>query len=365
MNILYLANHFNVGGITSYILTLAKGMKKKGYNAYVAAGKGELSNLLAQEGIAYIPIPAKTKAEISLNVLASFLKLLPEIKKKNIDIIHANTRVTQVIGCLLSHYTHKPFISTCHGFFNKRFFRRIFPCWGAKVIAISEQVKIHLMNDFLIPEAEIRLIHHGIDKEKFIIPANEYIEEKKNELGLSNGPVIGIIARLSPVKGHVYLIQALKIVLEKFPSAQLLIVGEGKIKQGLVNLCKKLEITKQVNFVPNTLDTKAILSVMDIFVLPSLHEGLGLSLMEAMIMGRAVIGTEVGGIKALIHGGVNGLLVKPENVLQLSDAIIELLLDSGKRKILGNNAKIFIEENFSEEKMIHQTEKLYLECLPR
>jgi glycosyltransferase involved in cell wall biosynthesis len=101
---------------------------------------------------------------------------------------------------------------------------------------------------------------------------------------------------------------------------------------------------------------------MDIFVLPSLKEGLGLSLIEAMASGLAVIGSDVGGIKSLIQDGNNGLLVKPADSVSLSGGILELLGNAKKREYFGNNARDFISKNFSQEEMVTQTERVYLEC---
>jgi len=363
MNILYLTNHLNIGGISSYVLTLAKGLKAKGHNIYIASGPGELIEQFKREGINYIPIPIKTKAEIGPKVLISLMMLENFMKEKKIDIIHANTRVTQVLACLFQKRTKRPFISTCHGFFKKRLLRRIFPCWGLRVIAISEQVKEHLIKDFKVDEKNITVIHNGVDVEKFGRRKKEEGRRKKEELGLGSGPVVGIIARLSDVKGHVYLIEAMKSVLQDVPNAQLLIVGEGKMKNKLARLIAKLAIDRNVVFLPSVRDTASVLSIMDIFVMPSIEEGLGLSLMEAMAAGVAVIGSDVGGIKSLIMDGENGLLVKPKDALGIQEAILGLLKDEQKREFLGKNARIFIAQNFSQEKMLLQTEGVYSECL--
>jgi glycosyltransferase involved in cell wall biosynthesis len=362
MNILYLTNHINAGGITSYILSLAKGLKAKGHNVYIATSRGQLLSKFIDEGIIYIPIPIKTKSEISPKVLISLFRLIQSIKEKGIDVIHSNTRVTQVLGCLLSGYSHKPYVSTCHGFFKRRFSRRVFPCWGDKVIAISQQVKEHLINDFKVREDRVRLIANGVDINEFRQTTAKRLKAKLN-LGLGNGLVIGIVARLSGVKGHIYLIEAMESIVKKVPDAQLLIVGEGKIKKDLVNLCKRLKLEKNIFFIPSVMDISKVLSAMDLFVLPSLEEGLGLSLMEAMASGLAVIGSDVGGIKSLILHGYTGLLVKPADSRELACAILELLLDEDRANILGNNARMFIARDFSQEKMVLETERVYLECV--
>ncbi|MDD2752898.1 MAG: glycosyltransferase family 4 protein, partial [Candidatus Omnitrophica bacterium] len=311
-------------------------------------------------GVEFIPIPIKTKAEISPKILFSFFKLAKVIREKEIDVIHANTRVTQVLVFLLSANTGQPFISTCHGFFRRRLLRRIFPCWGKKVIAISESVKEHLLHDFHLAEKYITVVHNGIDVEKFKSQSQDATKpQAKENLGLGTGPVVGIVARLSDVKGHIYLIEAMKIVLEKIPQAKLLIVGSGKMQDELIRLTANFKIENSVKFIPSVADTTEVLSAMDVFVMPSLNEGLGLGLMEAMSSGLAVVGSYVGGIKALIQDGHTGLLVRPKEVKELSAAIILLLLDEEKRKSLGKNAQIFISNNFSLEKMAQDTAWIY------
>jgi glycosyltransferase involved in cell wall biosynthesis len=224
-------------------------------------------------------------------------------------------------------------------------------------------VKEHLIKDFSFAEEKIRVVYNGIDVSKARAGSKKPKEEIRNSFGLSSGPVVGIVARLSDVKGHIYLIEAMRGVLDKVPGAQLLVVGEGKTKNSLVELSRRLGIEKNIFFVPKVLDTKEALSVMDVFVLPSLKEGLGLSLMEAMFAGIAAIGSDIGGIRSLIKHGENGLLVKPADVAGLSGAIIELLSDHGKNKALGERAHLFVSSNFSQEKMLSETQGVYLECL--
>jgi glycosyltransferase involved in cell wall biosynthesis len=187
--------------------------------------------------------------------------------------------------------------------------------------------------------------------------------EMKKKLGLGKRPVIGIVARLSEEKGHIYLIKAMQQVIAQIAPAQLLIVGEGRMKDKLVSLVKNMGIEKSIFFLPSVMDTAEILPALDLFVLPSTKEGLGLALMEAMACGLCVIGSAVGGIKSLIQDSYNGLLVELADVQGLSDAILELLRNPDKAKSLGNNARAFIEQNFSQEKMVLETQEVYRECL--
>jgi len=363
MNVLYLTNHLNIGGITSYVFTLAKGLKEKGHNIYVASSEGERLKEFIENGIVYFRLPIKIKSEASPKILICMFKLSSLIRKNHIDILHSNSRTTQVLGCALSRIKGVVHISTCHGFFKKRISRKIFPCWGNKVIAISEATREHLTRDLGVKEELIKVIPSGVDIEKFKIQSLKSKNKIKEELGLTDGPVVGTIARLSEEKGHNYLIEAMQTVLEKIPQAQLIIVGQGRTKDLLLSLIRTLKIEKNVFLIPTVLDTRQMLMAMDLFVLPSLKEGLGLSLMEAMALGLPVIGSDVGGIKSLIRHGDNGLLVKPADSRGLSSAIIELLQDLPLAESLGRNARIFIAENFSQETMIEETERFYLGCL--
>jgi glycosyltransferase involved in cell wall biosynthesis len=362
MNILYISNHLNIGGITSYLLTLATGMKKRGHHVYIASSGGDLIMKFTKQGIIFVPIPIRTKKECSPKILFSILKLSKFIKNNAIDIVHSNSRTTQVLGYLLESRTKAAHIFTCHGFFKNRLSRRLFPCWGKANIAISDQVREHLVKDLNADEKNIFVIYNGIDIEKFRSTENGQRQTGKMKFGLGEGPVIGIIARLSDVKGHIYLVKAMESVLESFPTAQLVILGEGKTREELVKVVKILGIEKHVFFIDEIDDTGNALSAMDLFVMPSLREGLGLALMEAMASGLPVIGSDIGGIRSLIKHRLNGLLVKPASASELSQAILELLHNPDTAKSLGERARAFINENFSQEQMVFKTEELYLKC---
>jgi len=363
MNVLFLTNHLNIGGITSYVSSLAAGLKKRGHDIYVATSGGECLTGFRQAGITCLAVPLNTKKELSPRILFSSFRLRRWLKEVNIDIIHANSRTTSVLACLLKRYTGISFITTCHGFFKVRPLRKIFPCWGDRVIAISDPVKVHLITDFGLAASKISVVHNGIDTDRFkVVPENGQ-ESAKRGLGLTAGPVVGIIARLADIKGHAYLIRAMKSVLERIPDAQLLIVGDGKEQKNLVSLVSRLNMQKNVSMIASCVDTDAVFSAMDIFVLPSLEEGLGLSLMEAGAKGLAVIGTDIGGIRSVVKDGFNGFLVRPKDAVDLANSILKLLESADLRKQMGRNGADFIRKNFSLEGMAAETEKVYLKCL--
>ncbi len=364
MNILFLSSHLDTGGITSYLLTLGKSLKQRGHNVFVAASGGNRVTRFTEQGIIFIPIPIRTKSELNLfKLLPSASILKRHAREKAIDVIHANTRVTQVLAAFVSKRTGIPYVSTCHGFFRPRFLRRKFPFLGEKVIAISDSVKIHLKDDFHVPDDRIRLVYNGVDIEGLKLERPRNRQEVRKGFGLGAGPVIGIVARLSDVKGHVFLIRAFKSVLHHIPDAQLFIVGEGKMEKTLRRMADELDIAKKVFFFPEVRNIREAYFATDIFVMPSLNEGLGLGLMEAMAWGKPVIGSAVGGILNLIRDGENGLLVRPADSGGLAQAILRLIEHPDLAATLGNNARIFISGNYSCEKMAAGTEKVYEECV--
>ncbi len=233
MKILFIANHLNVGGISSYLLTLAGGLKQKGHQVYLVSGGGELEDKFIQAGIMLFKAPLRTKNEISPKIVFSFWKLRKMARKFDIDLIHSHSRTTQVLGDLLGRSLAKPHIFTCHGFFKPKLSRRIFGCWGQKIIAISREVKEHLIIDFGLDENKISVIHNGIDTKNFgDFSARDDLRAK---LGIAPADfLVGIIARLSDVKGHTYLVRAMREVVKNFPNAKLLIIGQGKTKEALI-----------------------------------------------------------------------------------------------------------------------------------
>jgi len=359
MRILLITTHLNHGGIASYVVSLAKGLKERKHNVIVASSGGTLVEVLKKYEIAHEKIDITTKSELSPKVLFSMVKLFNPLRDNDIQIVHAQTRVTQVLSFWIDKIYGIPQVSTCHGFFKPRLSRIKFPCWGRKVIAISDAVKNHLQTDLKVKPEKIELIYNGLDIGKYPQYNTEQITESKKWIGLKPGAVIGNIARLSDVKGQSYLIEAFSEVTKRFPDAQLLFVGDGKIKEELLAKVSELGLSKNVIFIPSIQDTSSVLALMDVFVMCSLAEGLGLSIMEAQGMGVPVIATRVGGIPELVKDNQTGILVGPQDSASIAKAIISLLEDRQSARQLGVNAQKNIRENFTLENMITKTEKVY------
>lgn len=364
MKILLITSHLRMGGIGVYVVTLAKALKSNGHKVFVASSGGELTQRLRMEQIPHIAVNLDTKFEFNPRIVSALYKLLWFVLDEEIEIIHTHTRASSVVGHFLSGLTKIPYVSTCHGFFKPRLGRRLFGCWGKRVIAISEAVREHLVNDFKIKKSKIALISNGIDINAFSKYYGPHqIAEIRQNIGLKSGPVVGTVARLSPVKGHKYLINAMKIVIDKKPEAQLLIVGEGPEEDSLRILVEQLGLTDSVAFMDSVIDTTLVLAVMDVFVLPSVAEGLGLALIEALAYKRPVIASDVGGIYSIVKDGITGLLVPPRCVEKLAEVIVKLLEDRELAKRLGENGRRLVEKEFSISQMRDDIEGVYKQVL--
>ena len=137
MKILFLTTHVNTGGITSYILTLGEALVKAGHQVWVVSSGGDGESRLTDAGIRLVTMNIRTKSEAHPKLLFSLPALKKLIRQEGIDIIHAQTRVTQVLGAWGRRLTGVKMVTTAHGFFKPRWFRKTFPCWGDAVIAIS------------------------------------------------------------------------------------------------------------------------------------------------------------------------------------------------------------------------------------
>ncbi|MEA3490105.1 MAG: glycosyltransferase family 4 protein [Candidatus Omnitrophota bacterium] len=349
MKILLLTTHLNTGGIGVYTANLARYLKKDGLDVSVASSGGDLENVLREDGIPHYWMDIKTKAEFGIKVWKALPAFVTLVREGAFQLVHAQTRVAQVLAFFSGKFTAVPFVSTCHGFFKHRRLSRVFlPCWGEKIIAISDSVQRHLLEEFDVRTERVVRIYNGIELERYLSAGDFRDHGLKADIGLDGGTtVVGAIGRLSPVKGFKYLIGAFGNIAGKRPDMRLLIVGKGPEKDALERQIRELGIAGKVLLISGDRPLEKYLSILDIFCLPSVHEGLGLSLMEAMAAGRACIASDVGGLPELIKHEENGLLVPSGDPGALSSAILRLAEDSPFRRKLAEKAREKAAVNFS------------------
>ncbi|MDI6688800.1 MAG: glycosyltransferase, partial [Desulfobacterales bacterium] len=207
-------------------------------------------------------------------------------------------------------------------------------------------------------------VHSGINLDRL---SNTFVNSSamKRSLGISEGNlIVGTVGRLTPVKGHRYLVEAAGKIVDARPDTTFVFLGDGELSDELKNMASRLGIEENVKFPGWRPDVAEVMSIFDIFVLPSLNEGMGRVLVEAMALGKPIVASDVGGITDLVVHGENGFLVPVGNVDAMAVRINDLLESAEKRKKMGENGKSR-SVNYSSDSMIKKIDRLYEAALQR
>jgi len=220
-------------------------------------------------------------------------------------------------------------------------------------MAVSEAVRQDVLraNPSLDPE-KIVVVHNGINLEQF--PLRGGITKREV------WPVLGTVGRLVHTKGQVYLLRAFAEILRTFPKALLCFAGSGPLLQELMDETEKLGMASRVRFLGFQKDVAAFLETIDLFVFPSLAEGLALAVLEAMARGVPVVASRVGGIPEILDGQPCGRLVAAKDVTGLSQAVVDVL-SQGEEALrrMGLLARRRVEEGFALKRMVSEIERIY------
>jgi glycosyltransferase involved in cell wall biosynthesis len=226
-----------------------------------------------------------------------------------------------------------------------------------RLIAVSSAIVTKILDEKR-SGAPISLIRNGVDLVRYA--HQEPCCTLREEYGMApDSPIVGVVARLEPEKGHATLLEAWGAVIEAVPAAWLLVIGEGARRDALEAQARELGIQHRVVFTGRRDDVPAVTAALDVAVLPSYREALGLSILEAMALSRPVVASNVGGIPEMIEDGVTGLLVPPHDPGALAEAIVRLLQDHQLADMLGRAGHDLVHEQFCIERMMAAIEEIY------
>lgn len=367
MRILHITSHLNVGGVARHVVTLAKACAERGHRVAVAAEGGALVAELTAGRVTHWPVPLQTSAEFGQRAARAARLVADRLAQNPADLLHAHTRVAQVIADSLSRRTGIPYVTTWHGFFRRNLGRLLWPCTGHLTIAISEPVRQHLQSVFRVPPDRIRLIPHGIDPAPFEVPAGAAAAAVlRAQCGLPAAvPVIGTVARLVAAKGIDRLIRALPAVRQRVPQAHALIVGNGEEQPALQQVARACGVADAVHFAGALPDTRVALALMDAFVfLPADREGFGLALLEAMAGSRPIVSMrQGGGASWLLDETRVGTTVAAGDIAGLAEALVTLLSHPAQAQQLGRQAHAVLSERYTVGRMVGQVEAVYEEVM--
>lgn len=279
------------------------------------------------------------------------------------DLIHTHGYKADLYGYFAARSERKPVVATCHNWVGgttaldiyNRLDRWVLKKFNA-IAAVSEGVRERLIATG-IPANRIKLIDNGIDVEGFARP---HIESSKTDK-----KVIGVVARLDLQKGFEYLLAAMNELCRDFPGLSVVISGEGPDRRAIEQLIAKYGLEKNVLLAGQQSDMPGVYAAMDIFVLPSLNEGLPMTVLEAMAAAKPIVATRVGAIPSVIRDGETGLLVGPKDAEGLKDAITRLLTDSDLCRRMGANAQEWVSREYTSDAMALQYRAMYEEVLGR
>ena len=346
------------GGAQKYVFDLATNLPSS-YMVTVAAGSGgPLLNMLQKKGVNTWEIPELVRPLSPVQDLQAILKIYQRLKDDNFDIVHTNSSKAGVIGRMAGKLAGTKGVTyTVHGLvlneplniFTKSIYwvmEKLGAVCSGRIISVSKKDQDSVAHYKLKNKDQVEVIPVGID------PAP--VSKMKHQ-----NITVGTIANFYPTKGYKYYLPAIAAVLKVHPAVKFVIVGggpeEGFIKQEI----KNLRIESNVLVVNRPTSAADEMGSFDIFVLPSVKEGMPYTILEAMQVKLPIIATAVGGIPEQLEDGKSGLLVPSGNSQALSKAILRLISDMPLRQALGEAAYIKVNNDFTLKKMVERTEQFY------
>jgi glycosyltransferase involved in cell wall biosynthesis len=389
IRVLHLITRLDRGGSAENTLLTVIGLDPRRYQVMLGYGASLESHMTPDEaaslehrlaaaravGVELTVIPSLVRQLAPVRDLASLVAMMRLIRRFSPLVVHTHTSKAGALGRLAAWLCHVPVVvHTPHGHIFYGYYGRMLSACFVTVerwlghmtdalIALTEAGKLEYVERRIAPVERLRAIHSGIDLSSCQRNSTSPAMARK-ALGLpARGPVIGVLGRLVPIKGHEYLIEALPMILKKFPSAMLLVVGEGPERGPLAARAASLGVSHRIRMVGAQFDLPGYVAACDVIAQPSLNEGMGRTVLEALVMGKPVIASRVGGLPELIDHGGNGLLVPPASPSALAHAVCSLLWDRARLRRMSHAARQSVGRQFSTEAMVAAIDRLYGELL--
>ncbi|MDB5204732.1 MAG: glycosyl transferase family protein [Candidatus Taylorbacteria bacterium] len=365
------------GGAQRYVFDLATSLQKEGFEIIVATGgQKALYHKLKAEGVKVIEIPGMER-DLSLpKEIKAFGFLYKLFKKEKPDIIHLNSSKAG-LGALAGRLTGiKKIVFTMHGLatnenrppYQKRFIRLIYILTIIlchKTIAVSDALKKQSERELGMVSHKITVIRNGIMSPDFLTKHDarhlliQSMIKGKADIKLASF-TIGTIGELHPIKGHSYLLEGFQTILRHSAlPLYLFIIGDGQDNKKIQKQIDTMKLSDNVFMCGHVDNAETILKAFDIFILPSISEGLPYVLEEAGFAGLPTIASNVGGIPEIIEDKKTGLLIKPQSASDIAHAIQKLVYEPELRKDIGLNLHKKVTTEFILEKMVLDTKKIY------
>ncbi len=376
IKILHIITRLELGGPPILILDILKRLNEELFVSTIATGladspKRDMISFAKGIGLKVCVVPSLVRNICLHKDFISLIRLLFLIKRERYDIIHCHTSKGGFIGRLAARLAgakviiYSPHGDIFEGYFSRpitRFFvllEKLAAHYTDKIITLTKRGKKRFLEHGIGEEQQINHIYNGIDFKKFDITEDKS-RGKRGELGLCKYDfVCATVGRLVPVKGHTYLLKAIRRVVQVFPQAKFLFVGDGPLRQRLQHEIKLLALEGNVSLLGARSDIADILLCIDLFLLPSINEGFGIVLVEAMALGKPILATRVGGIPEIVVDGTTGILVPPKDSVAFAAAIIKLHKNPKLAYEMGQAGYRRARRIFDIESTVQKYEELY------
>ena len=349
--VLLLDAELSFRGSSLLTLRLARGLEKREIDtALLCTAVGPLEDSLLQG----VRLHCITGYAVPLWGQVVMRTLCRDMKREPPDLIHVqDVRLMPQAGWLAERLK-RPILLTINDKSEAAALNlRTASSWLRAIICVSESVQSQITRHARLGEIEQRVILPGV-----AVPEGVLI---RSPLEGADQPVIGMAGPLEIIKGASFFLRACHRLVEAGHDIRIIIAGSGPEERSLRQLASSLELIRRLTFVDGGVSMRAYLSAMDVFCLPSLQQGLGVMMLEAMALGRPVIASGVGGVLTVIEDGKTGLIVPPSDSRSLADRIADLLTNPDKARQLGLAGQQRIRGHFNEDRMLDEVVQLYNE----
>ena len=380
IRLVQLVTRLDTGGVPEHVLALLDGLSRRGYSMTVVCREvsERYRTRLEQMGVRIILLDLRRLVSPIADLRAAW-RLYRLLRDDGCDVLHMHMSKAALLGGLVGTAARVPVrVNTAHNLgciaLPQRVLRGLFWLYDKvlfattmhAVITVSSRVRQSIVRLGLLPAKKVHAIPNGIDPAPF--DANAQIRaDSRVALGLEPDEVaVGCVARLVWFKGLDALIEAIPAVVRQHAHARFFIVGEGPLKDELLAQARQLGVADKIVFLGERNDVAALLAAFDIFVLPSVSEGMPITILEAMAAAKPIVATDVGGVGEMIEDQEGGMLVPARTPSALADALIALAGDAERRERMGRAARQRLERDFAQDGMVAATDRLYrdklLEC---
>lgn len=373
VRVLHLITELSTGGAQSALFRYLEASNRSRFEPTVAClynGDQVIAEQIRSIGIDVYDLGMNSK--ISIAAVWRFVKLLRAQRPR---ILHTWMYHANVLGRVIGWLTRVPTIITSRrnveiGGQSREWIKRWTSTLDHAVIAVCEKARLREIAASNLPDEKVVTVYNGLSLEHFILVRRQTTRlQIRDELALSpQAVVIGVVGRLHPQKGHLHLIDAFATVQQTMaktrgPSIYLLIAGDGSERDAIEKQIQRLALSENIALLGTRSDVPELLAGMDIFVLPSLWEGLPNVLLEAMAAQLPVVATAVGGTPEIVLDGETGILTAPADSAALGDALLTLINNPTLRNKLGQAGRRRVETSFSIQQMTKSIEGLYVKFL--